>query len=159
MATLKLYLLGSPRFTLDEEEHHIGRQKALALLCYLAVKGEPQRRDTLATLLWPEQTQQQARQALSRHLFALKKALGDGWLVADQETVGLRTSPDLWLDVAQFRAHLADCAEARTTCLDALGAAVALYRDDFLRGFTLPDCPDFDDWQFFEGEALRNLLA
>ena len=61
MPRLKVYLLGSPHLTLHDEAITIGRQKALALLCYLAIKGEPQRRDTLAALLWPEQSQQQAR--------------------------------------------------------------------------------------------------
>ena len=83
MADLKLYLLGPPQLQVDGQAVPVQRRKALALLCYLALKGEPQRRDTLAALLWPEQSQQQARQALSRHLFALKEALGDGWLVAD----------------------------------------------------------------------------
>jgi class 3 adenylate cyclase len=39
------------------------------------------------------------------------------------------------------------------------GEAVALYHDDFLTGFTLPDSPDFDDWQLFQAEALRQELA
>ena len=30
---------------------------------------------------------------------------------------------------------------------------------DFLTGFTLPDCPDFDEWQFFQMEGLRQDLA
>jgi predicted ATPase len=36
---------------------------------------------------------------------------------------------------------------------------VALYRADFLAGFTLPDAPDFDEWQFFQRETLRRSLA
>ncbi|MCB0187591.1 MAG: hypothetical protein KDE31_25155, partial [Caldilineaceae bacterium] len=159
MPRLKVYLLGSPHLTLHDEAITIGRQKALALLCYLALKGEPQRRDTLAALLWPEQSQQQARQALSRHLFALKEALGDGWLDADQETIGMRATPALWLDVSHFRAHLTACTEDKADCRAALLDAVALYRDDFLTGFTLPDCPEFDDWQFFQGEELRQQFA
>lgn len=43
--------------------------------------------------------------------------------------------------------------------LDSLTEAVSLYRDDFLTGFTLPDCPDFDEWQFFQTEGLRQQLA
>ena len=34
-----------------------------------------------------------------------------------------------------------------------------LYREDFLTGFTLPDCLDFDEWQFFHTEGLRQELA
>ena len=36
---------------------------------------------------------------------------------------------------------------------------MALYRDDFLTGFTLPDAPDFDDWQRDQTESLRGMLS
>src|SRR5690606_25178244 len=45
------------------------------------------------------------------------------------------------------------------TCLPLLQEAVTLYTDDFLAGFTLRDCPEFDDWQFFQAEGLRQELA
>ena len=35
---------------------------------------------------------------------------------------------------------------------------VGRYSDDFLSGFTLADCPTFDDWQRDEGERLRILV-
>jgi DNA-binding SARP family transcriptional activator len=31
--------------------------------------------------------------------------------------------------------------------------------NDFLASFTLPDCPDFDSWQFFQAERLRQQFA
>ncbi|MDQ4078631.1 MAG: tetratricopeptide repeat protein, partial [Chloroflexota bacterium] len=34
-----------------------------------------------------------------------------------------------------------------------------LYSDDFLAGFTLPDCPEFDEWQFFEREGFCQTLG
>lgn len=71
MADFKLYLLGSPRIEVDQEAIAIERRKALALLFYLVVKAEPQPRDTLATLLWPNLSQRSARQALRRHLYVL----------------------------------------------------------------------------------------
>ena len=40
-----------------------------------------------------------------------------------------------------------------------LRKAVDLYRDGFLTGFTLPDAPAFDEWQFFETESLRDGMA
>ena len=38
--------------------------------------------------------------------------------------------------------------------MEPLTRAVALYRDDFLAGFTLRDSVNFDDWQFFQTEDL-----
>ncbi len=61
MPTLKLYLLGSPRVEVDDVRVELKPRKALALLIYLALTGEYQSRDTLATLFWPEASQRDAR--------------------------------------------------------------------------------------------------
>ena len=31
-----------------------------------------------------------------------------------------------------------------------------LFANDFLAGFSLPDSPQFDDWQFFQQEELKS---
>lgn len=158
MSNLELYLLGPPRIKLAGRSLEIQRRKVLAILAYLAVNGEAQRRDMLASLFWPDAGQSRARAALTRHLSELKKALGGAWLAADREMVGLQLTADLWLDVDQFEQYLADCPEATPDYLTSLTEAVDLYRDDFLTGFTLPDCPEFDEWQFFQAEGLRQKL-
>lgn len=156
MARLKLYLLGPPQVELEDDPVKIQRRKALALLAYLAVSGEVQRRDTLATLLWPDLSQSQARAALTRHLSEGRKIIGQDSLIADRETVAL--AGKVWVDVNRFR-QLIDCPPSSPDCLASLTEAVSLYRDDFLTGFTLPDCPDYDEWQFFQTEGLRQQLA
>ena len=37
--------------------------------------------------------------------------------------------------------------------------ALTLYRDDFLTGFTLRDSVNFEEWQFFQAEELRQELV
>ncbi|MDX1415295.1 MAG: hypothetical protein R3293_13955, partial [Candidatus Promineifilaceae bacterium] len=101
MADLSLFLLGPPRVELDGAPLEIGRRKALALLFYLAISGEPQPRDTLATLLWPASSQQNARKALRRDLSELNMALEGNWIIADRENIGLRGG--YWLDVKDFQ--------------------------------------------------------
>ena len=44
-------------------------------------------------------------------------------------------------------------------CLSNLEKAAALYRGDFFEGFNLKDCPEFDEWQFFQRESLRSKYA
>ncbi len=85
---------------------------------------------------------------------------------SDSESVRLAAGPDLWLDVAEFwqkleqyKRHGHALAELCPACVSALTEAVALYRGDFLSGFTLPDCPGFDEWQFFQTESLRQAQA
>jgi DNA-binding SARP family transcriptional activator len=46
-----------------------------------------------------------------------------------------------------------------STCLDSLSEAVNLYHNDFLAGFALSDTAAFDEWQFFQGESLRQALV
>jgi DNA-binding SARP family transcriptional activator len=157
MSGLKLFLLGPPQIELDGTPIVIRRSKGLALLSYLAVNGEPQRRDTLATLLWPNSSQSRARSYLRNELSLLNKALGGAWLEIEGETIGL--GPGVWLDVTQFQRGLTDFERDTPATHPALSQTITLYRDDFLTGFTLADCPDFDEWQFFQTESLRQSLA
>jgi DNA-binding SARP family transcriptional activator len=159
MASLKLFLLGTPYLEIGGEMIVIQRRKVMALLVYLAVKGEAQRRDTLAALLWPNSTTKLAHGSLRRTLSELRKVLGGDWVISNREMVGLNPNLDLWLDVVQFQKGLADWSSATPASLDFMNEAVRLYRDEFLTGFTLPDCPDFDEWQFFQAEGLRQTLA
>lgn len=164
MPQLNLFLLGQPRLERDGQAVEVDTRKAIALMAYLAVTGESHSRDALATLLWPDYDQTHARAALRRTLSALNKALAGDWLEIDRESIGLNPAAALWLDVAEFQRRLAGCHghPAETVCADCLTPlteAVALYRDDFLAGFTLRDSPDFDEWQYFQTESLRRELA
>jgi predicted ATPase/DNA-binding SARP family transcriptional activator len=148
MAQLRLFLLGSPYLMLDQQMVRPETRKAQALLIYLAVTGEHHHRDVLATLLWPDQDQGRARRSLRHALWLLKQAgIGD-WLVTEGDSVSLRAG--YWSDMDAFRVALRE---------NALTEGVKLYRNDFLAGFTLRDCPEFDDWQFRQAEQLRTLLA
>jgi predicted ATPase len=166
MACLSIYLLGSPRIERDGLLVRVDTRKAIALLAYIAITGEGHRRDALVNLLWPEYDQARGRTNLRRTLYALRKALAGDWLDVDRENVCLNPSADIWLDVDQFHRHLAEClthghpaSEVCSACLVPLTEAVALYRSDFLSGFSLKDSFNFDDWQFFQADTLRRELA
>ncbi|NIV37991.1 MAG: AAA family ATPase, partial [Anaerolineae bacterium] len=166
MSCLSLYLLGPPRIERDGVPIKVDTRKAIALLAYIAITGESHRRDALVNLLWPESDQSRGRASLRRTLSALRKALADDSLDVDRETIGLSPNAEIWLDVDQFHAHLAECldhghpaSEVCPACLASLTDAVELYRGDLLSGFTLKDSFNFDDWQFFQADALRRELA
>jgi len=171
MSQLALYLLGSPRLERGGVPLELKYHKNLALIAYLAMTGmdqgaESHTREALVTLLWPELEPSRARSGLRRNLSVLRKALGDQWLVVDRELVGLDPTADVWFDVAQFRgrlrfaqAHGHPQADGCPECLSTLAEAVELYRGDFLAGFSLRDSPNFDDWQFFQTQELRQELA
>lgn len=142
---LRISLLGAPSIQAGRTRIETDTRKATALLAYLAVSEQPQRRSTLAALLWPDTDEQKARGALRRTLSVLRTALGDRWLDAEGETIELERA-HARVDVAEFRRAI---GEGR------FGAAIALYRGDFLQGFSLRDSPQFDDWQATQSEALR----
>jgi DNA-binding SARP family transcriptional activator len=81
---LAISLLGPPSVEVDARPLAVDTRKALALLAYLAVTGQPQGRETLAALLWPDAGEQEARGALRRTLSVLRSGLGDRWLRAQR---------------------------------------------------------------------------
>ena len=158
MEGLRLKLLGPPSVEVDGVAMHVDTRKAIALLAYLTLEG-PQSRESLAVLLWPESTDSRARAALRRTLSVLNRALGGRWLDSARDRVAL-SGDDWWSDVTAFQAAAAPADHPHgdgvcERCLDRLGEAAALYRGDFLAGFTLRDSADFDEWMIIETEALR----
>ena len=172
MSQLSIFLFGTPRIVLDGEGIHIPRRKATALFVYLAATQNSHSRDILATMFWSENDQSSARAELRRGLYFINKSLGNQWLETDLESIGLNpelgtsSGAKLWVDVVEFRRKLEQCethnhppAETCADCIPILEAVVDLYSDHFMAGFSLPDCPDYDEWQFFQAEELRRLLA
>src|SRR5689334_2607955 len=165
MAQLKLFVLGQPRLERDEAPIELNLRKALALLVYLAASGQPHSRDALATMLWPESDGREGRARLRRTLHRLQQAIGDDILDSGSEAIRLSPGADLWLDSVAFRQHVTAGLSAAPQDVVApdrlahLNAAVALHTADFLSGFTLPDSPTFDEWQFFQRESLRQLYG
>ena len=163
---LKLYLSGSPRLVLNGKSVSLERNKALALLAYLAVIRQTHSRELLATLLWPDHDQSQAYAYLRRTLWSINNTLGEEWLNADRDSITMRSDTHFWLDIAEFE-QLVTASEARQkardiaceACLGQMQVAASLYTGDFMAGFSLRDSAAFDDWQFFQAESLRRRLA
>lgn len=161
MSELVLHLLGAPRLERSGKLLDLDTRKAIALLAYLVVTQQPQARDSLAALLWPENDQAGARGALRRTLSVLNRGLGPEVLTIARESLSVQTG-QLWVDLYEFHRLLGECSThghpetaVCLRCLPLLEQAAALYRDHFMSGFTLRDSPEFDDWQFFQTESLR----
>ncbi len=154
----QLRLFGPPQLIGDGALVPLDRRKGWALLAYLAVTRRAHSRDALAALLWPDHGQTDARANLRRELSRVREAIGRDVLDVERERIAL---PDggLWVDVTEFRRLLAPAGGSAAPDAAALEAAVALYSDDLLSGFSLADCPEFDTWQLLEREDLRHSLA
>ena len=153
-AALRIYLLGPPQITWRGEALDLTRRQARALLFYLAHTLEPASRDRLAFYFWPDLPDLDARHNLKRLLSTLRSALPDGSLLTvGRGAVGLDQAR-VWCDVAAF-GGLVEAADPVSWA-----QAVELYRGPFLDGFTLPDCPEYGDWQLqVQTQAGQRYLA
>lgn len=166
MSQITLFFLGPPRLLRDGQRIEPDTRKAIALLAYLAVTGQPHTRDTLAALLYPDYDGTHARGALRRTLSSLNKALAGEVLSITREQIALAPTVEILVDTRRFEELLAQVDRHTHTalvtcseCLEKLEESAALYRDDFLAGFSLRDSAEFDDWKFFQGENLRRRFS
>jgi DNA-binding SARP family transcriptional activator/tetratricopeptide (TPR) repeat protein len=151
MTELTLALLGPPVVQRDASPVRFDTRKAIALLALLAVTGREHSREQLADLLWPEADSAKGRASLRRTLSVTAAAVGDG-LTISRAAVSLNPEA-VRVDVRDFKTLIARPDAA------SLERAVRLYRGDFLTGFVLRGCPDFEEWQTSVAEELRQSLA
>ncbi len=141
-------------------------RKATALLAYLCVTSRDHQREALETMFWGEHDQQSAQSNLRRNLSSLNKSIDGGLIVADREKVGIQPGSPNFVDckifhdkVEKARKHSHAENSICSNCIDELEEAVKLYQGDFLSGFNLQDCPEFDEWQFFQREGYKQELV
>jgi predicted ATPase/DNA-binding SARP family transcriptional activator len=160
-AKLALNLLGPPQLNLNDEPITTSRRKATALLAYLAVNGNRQTRDSLSALLWPDYDQSRAFTNLRHTLWEVQQALGEGWILAERETIELNPGADMCVDVRDFESLLARSRDHADPALRTplLSDAIKLYRNHFLTGFSLKDALDFNEWAFAKAEELKHQLS
>jgi DNA-binding SARP family transcriptional activator/predicted ATPase len=166
MSTIKLFLFGPPRLERDGVGLTFSQRKDLALFVYLAVNRQPFGREALAALFWPESNEQESRASLRRSLYRIRNLIHEGLNIVGSDTVQLGLAANIWVDIDSFRSLVQGCLPGGAGsdalpfgCQKRLEQAASLYSGDFLAGFTLRDCPAFDDWQFFEAESLKRSLA
>lgn len=132
-------------------------RKARALLAYLAVTRQQQRREHLVSLLWSET--ETARDGLRWSLSRLRRVLESDIIpriLADRDSIALQPDHadcDIWLVT-----RIAAMGPAMASTADLLAAA-SLTHGEFLEGLDLPDCYEFRLWCMAERENLRRNLA
>lgn len=135
---LEIRLLGRFEVRLDGAPIRIRSRPARTLLAYLVLTlGTSHPRERLAGLLWPDSTEANARKNLRQALWRLRKAIGEGYLVADAESAAFNSSAAFWLDVTALE-HPGE---------QDLEAAVSNYEGELLPGF-------YEDWVLLERDRL-----
>src|SRR5690349_23736946 len=108
-AQLTIRLLGAPKAQIGGAPLALHRQKARALLFYLAATGRAHTRDQLARLLWGESAERDARHSLRSCLYHIRQAFRAGGvaaLIEDGDLLRLLMAGDA-CDLACFRRLLA----------------------------------------------------
>lgn len=118
----------------------------LAFLCLNSRRSVP--RERLASLLWSDRADPQARSSLRQALTVLRKEIGDGALAVDDERIELR---DCESDVEAF-ARL-----AASTDRHDLQQALELWSGNLLADLFIAD-PVFSQWLEAERSRLTELL-
>lgn len=171
--TLILRLLGEPRFlyrgtSLTESL----ARKEQALLIYLACQPEQRfSRDHLATLLWGETPQSQARYNLRRALWHLRRVLAlaglpsEACLTVEGYWICVPPTAPCWVDVLDFEQILQACFQDLQSRFSPasegarrIHRALDLYQGNFLAGFSVPHAPNLEEWLTLERERLFMLL-
>ena len=170
MTRLVLSLLGPFHASLDGQPiSRFRSDKVRALLAYLAVERErPHTRHTLAGLLWPDCPDAAALSYLRSALSNLRRLLGDDVGAGHSAPPGLAAAPFLLVTYSTIQLHpdapvLVDAAAFNTRVEgnltpEALDGAAALYRGEFLEGFTLGDSPAFEEWLLLQRQHYQQRL-
>ena len=153
---------------------------------YLVRQDQPTSRSHLAGLFWGDKPEASGRRNLSRELSQLSRHL-PGCFQADYHTIQFQPTTACWVDTLAFKelvkietgpqlstepagatpagqpllalADPADTPGVANTQISNLAEAVALYRDEFMTGFYLDDCPEFETWLVREQEAWRQHIT
>jgi len=153
MEPLSLRLFGDVKLTSGSIGDIALPRKTQLLLAYLALDGgNPVPRDKLASLIWLERAEEQARHSLRQCLFTLAKSIGGdapSFIDADRHQVSL--NPDnVDVDTWRFERLLSEDTP------DALRQAGALYVDDLLANVSFED-ETLDAWCVAERARFREL--
>jgi len=165
MARLSVWLLGPFKAELDGDPLSGFRSnKVRALLAYLAIESHrPWARTTLAGLLWPDIPEKAALSNLRNALSNLRHVLGDTridspFLNISPSTIQFIPSVDWWLDVQDFQDLVPNNDPPTPTEIAQLEKTLALYRGDFMEGFSV-DSVLFEEWVLtIRGRVHRKLL-
>jgi TolB-like protein/DNA-binding SARP family transcriptional activator/Flp pilus assembly protein TadD len=153
MTSLELVLLGGFRARAAGQAIDVSGRKERALLAVLAMPpGEPRSRDKLASLLWSDRGDKQARDSLKQAILRLRKSFGTLHplpILTDRETLTLDAAK-VAVDVQEFEHRLDEGTP------EAVARAASLYRGDLLDGLDVRD-PVFEEWLLFERQRLRDL--
>jgi predicted ATPase/DNA-binding SARP family transcriptional activator len=159
---LKITTLGGLNITLDDQPvASFVSRKADALLVYLVMHPREHPRETLGNLLWDDLSQTLALSYLRTVLSSLQKQLAP-YLRVTRHSVSINPESDIWMDVIELdraveaaRLQWDRRGDFTHNTASELEKALLLYQGNFLEGFYVRNCREFEDWMLLEQDRLR----
>lgn len=147
---LEVRLLGKFEVNYDGKPFIITARPAQSLFAYLILNaGTAHRREKLAGMLWPDSSEETARDNLRHALWRLRKAFPDGlaseYLLADDLSIAFNAAADYWLDASALD-HLSETSSA-----NELIVVLSEYRGELLPGF-------YEEWVVLERDHLTSVF-
>jgi len=147
---LRIQLFGSPVILAGERRFQHRSRKAMALLAYLAMRADEHvSRSHLASLLWSDSADEQARANLRQTLSQLRKLFRDAGhdpIMVPFDQVVLH-SKGIEIDAPEL---LNPGSEIEADSHEAL--------PEFLEGFTVP-APEFESWMTSQRNKIRSRIS
>lgn len=130
--SIDIKLLGNPSLIIDGKEIVFPYKKAEALFYYLAVTKK-ESRDKLSWLLWGDKSDNDAKKNLRNALYIIKQTIPEDCICNDKRTtIAINTDKEMKIDVDYLIKSPCDIDEK--------------YGEEFLRGFSLREAEEFEDW-------------
>ena len=169
MPGLQIFLFGAPQILLDNEPIVLRiSRRAQALLYFLALEKKTHSRSHIASLFWPDLSDQHARKNLRNIVPELRALLGD-YFIIESDSISLKVDGSYWLDVDEVRQifepplNLLELQNvpfaAKTISTEKVLRGATLYTGEFLLGFFIPDAPFYEEWVTTHREYHHHLVV
>jgi DNA-binding response OmpR family regulator len=163
--TVKIFTLGPFRAQAGNDllfDEQTGDPKARLLLKYLITEwDQPVQRSAALYLLWPDLDENEASRRLSALLASLTSSTRSefpkqAFVLEEGSVLKLNVTADIWIDSIEFEEQVKAAQRAQEagevdTALGQFLAALALYKEDYLRENL------YEDWPSDRRERLREL--
>ena len=147
--TLNIHLLGQFKLTTGEQEIDLPSRPAQTLLAYLVLNaGVIHRREKLASMIWPESNEINARSYLRQALWRIRKSLEncsiryEDFLGISDISITFKANSDYFLDAELL------LDQDTSKPVEELIELVDLYRGELLPGF-------YEEWIVIERDRLE----
>ena len=159
MAIMSINMLGQMTIKYNTEflEKKLS-SKALALICYLLINPNKKiSREKITRYLWSDSDEESSKYNLRYSLWSIKRIIlpdknGEEFILAEKDVCFINKKYDFFSDVLLLKEY----ENKNDISLDTLLSLKELFTGDFLEGFYIHKCSEFNDIVLFERIVYQN---